>query len=163
MSDPPSPPSPDNPLADVETVYRMDWHRQYPVRLQRVWEAVSRQDEIGIWMHYKTQLDLYPGGTIHIEFSAHGSLDGVVCELDPLRLLAYTWGDSLVKWELEEASGATHLHLAHIGVRPELAGGVGAGWNAFLDQLEDYLNGNARPSRYREWKKLYEEKWNRPE
>lgn len=143
-------------LAGVETLYRMDWNRAYPQSVQQVWTAISDQNEISAWMKYPTKLDLRPGGIIHIEFSSQGSLEGIVCNVEPLRLLVYAWGDSLVKWELDVAPESTKLHLAHSGVRPELAAGLGAGWHAFLDQLEDYLDGSSRPNRYRELKNRYE-------
>ena len=143
-------------LATVETVYRMDWRRSYPQTAVRVWAAISNEEEISTWMQYPTKLDLQTGGAIHIDFSAQGALEGIVCSLDPLHLLVYTWGDSLVKWEIEDVSGETRLHLSHIGVLPELMDGLGAGWHAFLDQLEDYLVGASRPSRYRELKSRYE-------
>ncbi len=135
---------------------------KYPTRLElpqsvvRIWAAISNAEEITAWMKYPTRLEQRPGGVIHIDFSSQGSLEGIVCEFEPLRLLSYTWGDSLVKWEIEEVSGETRLHLSHVGVRPELLVGLGAGWHAFLDQLEDYLTGSARPNRYRELKTRYE-------
>ncbi len=144
-------------LATVETVYRMEWQRAYPQSVVRVWAAISNEQEISAWMQYPTSLDSRVGGAIHIDFSSRGALEGVVCNLEPLHLLIYTWGDSLVKWEIEDASGETQLHLSHIGVRPELINGLGAGWHAFLDQLEDYLDGTSRPNRYRELKSQYEE------
>ncbi len=149
-------PATNDSLATAETIYRMDWRRSYAESVVRVWAAISNQDEITAWMQYPTTLDPKPGGKIHIDFSSQGSLEGIVCNIEPLRLLIYTWGDSLVKWEIEEASGKTQLHFAHIGVRPELLTGLGAGWHAFLDQLEDHLTGTARPNRYRELKNRYE-------
>jgi uncharacterized protein YndB with AHSA1/START domain len=149
-------PATNDSLGQVETVYRMDWHRSYPQSVVRVWAAISNAEEITAWMKYPTTLDPRPGGTIHIDFSSQGSLEGVVCNFEPLRLLVYTWGDSLVKWEIEEAAGETRLHLAHVGVQTDLMVGLGAGWHAFLDQLEDHLSGTARPNRYRELKSRYE-------
>lgn len=147
---------PNDALGSVETVYRMDWHRGYPESVVRVWAAISTAEEISAWMKYPTKLEPRVGGIIHIEFSSQGSLEGVVCEFEPLHSLIYTWGDSLVKWEVEDASGETKLHLAHVGVRPELASGLGAGWHAFLDQLEDHLMGSSRHERYRDLKARYE-------
>lgn len=143
-------------LAEREILYRLDWHRNYPQSVQRVWTAISDQIEISAWMGYPTKLELHPGGLIHIDFSAQDSLEGTVCNIEPLRLLVYTWGDSLVKWELDLDAENTKLHLVHVGVRPELAAGLGAGWHAFLDQLEDHLGGSGRPARYRELKSRYE-------
>lgn len=144
-------------LAKVETIYRMDWNRTYPQSVERVWAAISNQDEITAWMKFTTKLEPRIGGAIHIDFSSQGSLEGIVCNLESPRLLIYAWGDSLVKWELEEVSGTTRLHLSHVGVLPDLLTGLGAGWHAFLDQLEDHLMGSSRPNRYRELKSRYEE------
>jgi uncharacterized protein YndB with AHSA1/START domain len=143
-------------IATVEAVYRMDWRRGYPQNPVRVWAAISDEQEISVWTQYPTKLEPRPGGKIHIDFSSQESLEGIVCNAEPLRLLTYTWGDSLVKWEMEEAGGETRVHLSHIGVRRELVDGLGAGWHAFLDQLEDYLAGSSRVSRYRELKSRYE-------
>lgn len=143
-------------IAKVATLYRADWERAYPQDLERVWAAISDQDEVSMWMKYPTRLDMRVGGVIHIDFSAEGALEGIVCSLDPPTLLIYTWGDSLVKWALENGPEGTRLHLSHIGVRPELMAGLGAGWHAFLDQLGDHLAGRSHPSRYRELKARYD-------
>lgn len=143
-------------VARTEPLYRVNWEHVFPQGVERVWIAISDADEISAWMKFSTQIDLRLGGTIHIDFSGEGSLDGMVCELERPKLLTYTWGDSLVKWVLEEAPAGTRLHLSHIGVRPDLLTGMGAGWHAFLDQLGDHLLGAAHPSHYRELKTLYD-------
>lgn len=143
-------------IAKVETIYRLNWDREYALGLERVWMAVSDEQEISDWMKFATRLELRVGGPIHIDFASQGSLDGVVCKVEPPNLLIYTWGDSLVTWNLEGDGTKTTLHFSHIGVRPELLAGMGAGWHAFLDQLEDHLTGSSRPDRYRELKGRYE-------
>ncbi|MGC1782167.1 MAG: SRPBCC domain-containing protein [Acidobacteriaceae bacterium] len=145
-----------NDIARVETLYRAEWDRSYPRDLERVWAAISDQDEVSAWMKYPTRIDMRVGGVIHIDFSAEGALEGIICSLDPPMLLIYTWGDSLVKWELNGTAQETRLHLSHIGVRPELLAGLGAGWHGFLDQLGDHLLGASHPSRYRELKARYD-------
>lgn len=143
-------------IGKAETIYRMDWEREYPQGVERVWMAISDQDEVSAWIKYPTRLDMRVGGVIHIDFASQGSLEGIVCTLDEPRQLIYTWGDSLVKWVLETSNGGTRLHFSHIGVRPELLGGLSAGWHAFLGQLEDHLSGTSHPSRYRELKARYD-------
>ena len=76
-------------LAEAETLYRLDWRRSYPDSVVRVWAAISNADEISAWMKYPTRLDPRPGGIIHIDFSSEGSLEGVVCNFEPLHLLIY--------------------------------------------------------------------------
>ena len=147
---------PNDSIATVETIYRLDWERVYRRSLERVWSAISNAEEITAWMKFPTQMEPRVGGEIHIEFSAEGSLEGTVCNFEAPRLLIYTWGDSLVTWKLEGDAAETKLHFSHVGVRPELLAGLGAGWHAFLDQLEDHLTGSARPGRYKDLKARYE-------
>lgn len=147
---------PNDSIASVETIYRLDWERAYPQSLERVWQAISNAEEITAWMKFPTQLEPRVGGKIHIAFSAEGSLEGIVCEFEPPHLLIYTWGDSLVNWKLEGDAAETRLHFSHVGVRPELLAGLGAGWHRFLDQLEDHLAGSTRPDRYKDLKARYE-------
>jgi uncharacterized protein YndB with AHSA1/START domain len=147
---------PNDSIASMETIYRLDWERSYPQSLERVWQAISSAEEISAWMKFPTQLEPRVGGKIHIEFSAEGSLEGIVCNFEPSHLLIYTWGDSLVNWKLEGDATETRLHFSHVGVRPDLLAGLGAGWHGFLSQLEDHLVGTARPDRYKDLKARYE-------
>lgn len=147
---------PNDSIASVETIDRLDWDRAYPQSLERVWSAISDAEEISAWMKFSTDLEPRVGGKIHIAFSAEGSLEGIVCNFEPPNLLIYTWGDSLVNWKLEGDAAETKLHFSHVGVRPELVAGLGAGWHAFLDQLQDYLAGTTRPDRYKDLKARYE-------
>ena len=143
-------------IATTETLYRMDWERAYRQGIERVWSALSNEDEITAWMKFPTKLEPRVGGVIHIDFSSQGSLEGIVCNFESPRLLTYTWGDSLVSWKLEGDESETRLRLSHIGVRPELAAGLGAGWHGFLSQLDEYLTGTVKPDGYRELKDRYE-------
>ena len=147
---------PNDSIATVETLYRLDWVRAYQQSLERVWSAISNEEEITDWMKFTTRLEPRVGGKVHIEFSADGSLEGTVCNFEPPHLLIYTWGDSLVSWKLEGGETAARLHVSHIGVQPGLLAGLGAGWHGFLDQLEDHLTGSTRPGRYASLKARYE-------
>lgn len=144
-------------IAATEALYRLDWERTYMQNIERVWNAISSEEEITAWMKFPTKLELRVGGTIHIDFSAQGSLEGIVCSLEAPHLLTYTWGDSLVSWKLEGDERETRLRLSHIGVHPELAAGLGAGWHGFLNQLGEHLTGTPRSENYRVLKERYEE------
>jgi uncharacterized protein YndB with AHSA1/START domain len=143
-------------IATAEPIYRLDWDRTYRQPLEGVWKAISDQDEITAWMKFPTRLEPRVGGAIHIDFSSQGSLEGIVCNFEPPHLLIYTWGDSLVNWKLEGDVAGTKLHFSHVGVRPELLAGLGAGWHRFLDQMEDHLMGSSSPDRYKDLKGRYE-------
>ena len=136
-------------IAGAAVIYRIEFERKYDQNIGRVWSAVSNESELTEWMKYPVTLDPRVGGAIRVDFAPDDPLEGIICSFDPPRQLAFSWGDSLVKWELEADANSTKVRFSHIGVRPELVVGLGAGWHAFLDQLEDYLTGSAsRPDRY---------------
>ncbi len=53
---------PNDSIASVEAIYRLDWERAYPQSLERVWNAISNAEEITAWMKFPTQLEPRVGG-----------------------------------------------------------------------------------------------------
>jgi uncharacterized protein YndB with AHSA1/START domain len=143
-------------IAKLAPIYRLDFEREYAESLDRVWLAISNEAEVSKWMKYPVKLELQVGGTIRVDFAPDEPLEGTICELHAPRHLGYLWGDSFVRWELDGDASVTHLRLSHIGARPELVVALGAGWHAFLDQLEDYFTGASRPDRYVDLTERYE-------
>lgn len=74
-------------------------------------------------------------------------MEGTVTEIDPPRLLSYTWGedagfDSEVTFELTPKDDKVLLTLTHrrLGDNREMLKGIAAGWHTHLGILEDKLN-----------------------
>ena len=79
------------------------------------------------------------------EFKAHGE----IVELNPPRILAYTWianwhdkpeRSSLVRWELTRAGTGTHVKVTHSGLseQPIARKDYSGGWPGVLDLLQKY-------------------------
>ncbi len=85
-----------------------------------------------------------------------GSMEGVVCEWEPNRCFAHTWGLAVVKWELEEDSRGTNLCFTNSHAMSDIVIGFAAGWHAFIDHLGPHLSGESVEDRYDEVVKLYE-------
>ncbi|HKN59892.1 MAG TPA: SRPBCC domain-containing protein [Candidatus Acidoferrales bacterium] len=151
-----SEPAAEDSLAKLAPIYRLDFDREYAESLHRVWLAISDEAEVSKWMQYPVKLELQVGGAIRVDFAPDEPLEGIICALCAPKHLAYLWGDSFVRWELDGDARATRLRLSHIGVRPELVVALGAGWHAFLDQLEDHFTGASRPDRYVDLTERYE-------
>jgi uncharacterized protein YndB with AHSA1/START domain len=143
-------------VAKLAPIYRLDFERTYPVSLDLVWCAISNEAEVSKWMKYPVKLEFQVGGTIRVDFAPDEPLEGIICALQAPKHFAYLWGDSFVRWELDGDAASTRLRLSHIGVRPELVVALGAGWHAFLDQLEDHFTGASRPDRYVDLTERYE-------
>jgi uncharacterized protein YndB with AHSA1/START domain len=82
------------------------------------------------------------------EFKAHGE----VLELDPPRLLVYTWianwhehpeQPTTVRWELESTKSGTRVRVTHSGLanEPVARKDYSQGWDGVFKLLENYLVG----------------------
>jgi uncharacterized protein YndB with AHSA1/START domain len=104
------------------------------------------------------EMDLRVGGKWRLELPMpklhHGvSLvrhDGEVLEIDPPRLLVYTWfanfhndprHRSIVRWELSPTRSGTHVQVTHsgLGAEPQAANDYAKGWPGVLEELKTFL------------------------
>src|SRR5690606_20756105 len=80
-----------------------------------------------------------------------GGLDGVIVKLGPERLLRYAWGTSVVEWEVEEVHRGCRFTFAHYGLQdrglPDEEGLI-AGWHAWLDDFERFVDSGITPSEH---------------
>lgn len=141
--------------ATLSELHGITFERILQSPVETVWAAISDEARIAIWMEYPTQLELVAGGGIGIDFSPDEPLSGIVCEAVPEQRLAYTWGESLVIWELSAIDQATRLVFSHLGVETKFVVGLSAGWHCFLDNLEAYLSGAPFPDRFDELLEQY--------
>ena len=146
-----------NSLARINEEYCIDIEREYAFPADRVWEAISTGEGISSWMKYEATLERRIGGRIFVDFKSEGNLEGTVCEWEPERVLAYSWGLSVVRWVLEPCEGGTRLRFTNSHVTPDILMGFAAGWHAFIDHLEPYLTGTTVEDRYDDLMKTYED------
>lgn len=75
---------------------------------------------------------------------------GEVLEIDPPRLLAYTWFTNfhdppsirtVVRWELSPVDGGTHLKVTHSGLAklPKARADYSQGWPGLLQAIRDFV------------------------
>lgn len=120
--------------------------RDLPHPPEKVWRALTQPHLIAEWL-METDFSLALGHKF--SFSAEWSaVDCEVLEIEPQRVLAYTWGDgvldTVVTWTLTETKTGTLLVMEQTGFRkdqPRYFGGAQAGWPRFLDRLEQVLAG----------------------
>lgn len=137
--------------------------RTFTIRLQRdlnhaperVWKALTDDQEISAWMGYPSSLQPVVGAPIHIDFSPEEPLDGIVIRVQEQSLLAYTWGDSVLTWTLKDFDRGVRLNFCHHHVAPQFATGLAAGWHCFIDNLEAHLAGEAFTDRFEDLSEHY--------
>lgn len=165
--------SPDAILRDHEgrTLLRFERVLRHPP--ERVWKALTELDELRRWHPSPFEVEAVVGGGVHYlppEDTALG--EGEVIEYDPPRLLAYTWGDDQLRWELQAHDDGCLLVLEHTFDDRFAAARDAAGWHLCLDALAASLAGSeaqaphtgdaAIPAGWRELNSAYEQRFGIP-
>ena len=118
------------------------------VRLERhlpdppavVWKALTEREQLGAWFPSEVIVSggrwevgaaitfMFPPEVIDRTFT------GEVLEVDEPRVLAFTWGEDTLRFELSPAGEGTRLVLID-ELPPEAAARNAAGWERCLDRL----------------------------
>jgi uncharacterized protein YndB with AHSA1/START domain len=119
------------------SVLRMERRLGHPP--EKVWRAVTEPERLADWFPARMTPELRVGGAVAFEFGD----DGVVTDLDPPRLIAYTWGGDHLRWELHPDGAGTRLVLLHTFDDHAGAASFGAGWHTCIVALDLALDGRA--------------------
>jgi uncharacterized protein YndB with AHSA1/START domain len=120
---------------DGRSVLRMERWLAHPP--EKVWRAVTEPDRLADWFPGKITPELRVGGAVEFEFGGSGS----VTDLDPPHLIAYTWGEDHLRWELRAEGAGTRLVLTHTFDDHAGAASFGAGWHTCIVALGLALDG----------------------
>jgi uncharacterized protein YndB with AHSA1/START domain len=138
------------PVADVEA-HETDgrWTLVFRRRLRhprpRVWAALTERDQLTAWAPFTADRDLTQPGAATltmIDGSTTVDLPAHVERAEPPRLLEYTWGDDLLRWELADDGDGTMLTLHHTVGDAEQLARAAAGWHLCLAVAERLLDGD---------------------
>lgn len=147
--------------------YEVTFVRRLARPVEKVWAALTVPERLADWLA-RAEVDLRIGGRFELYWETHSyRMSGVIVELDPPRLFAWTWPspehpDSLVRWILEpdgpNGQGGCRLTLCQSGLSAPPLRGVAAGWHTHLEGLAGAVDGVTTPwraEREREIGKLY--------
>lgn len=137
------------------SVLRFERRLRHPV--EKVWRAVTDADEMAHWFPASVDMELRAGGKIQFTFPG-GEMDtgdGVITELDPPRVFAFTWNGEPLRMELRPDGEGTLLIFTHTFDDRPMAGSFATGWETCLGALEARLSavapgGPGAPERYAE-------------
>ncbi|OAI40136.1 hypothetical protein AYO38_06405 [bacterium SCGC AG-212-C10] len=134
----------DDNLGTISLCYAVRYERTSRHSADRLWKAISRAEEVSAWMDYPASIDLQLGGAYFVDFSkaSEGEIAGVICRLEPGRVLGYVWGWSVCEWTIEaDGDGCRYTFIQNgLADRGEGEEGLIAGWHGFFDQLDEYLD-----------------------
>jgi uncharacterized protein YndB with AHSA1/START domain len=110
---------------------------------EKVWRALTERPHLEKWFPGPFTGDLVAGGVILFDPPGHGTpaLEGRVLEVDPPRVLAFTWDTDVLRLELVPDGAGCVLVLEHtFDERPDAAS-FAAGWQTCFDALEAVVAG----------------------
>ena len=124
--------------ADGRTALRFERRFRQPV--ERVWRALTSPGELDVWFPQGVSTSWEVGGPVRFTMEGEEVFTGEVVEVDEPRLLAFTWGEDLLRFELTPADDGTTLVLTHTFDDRAKSARDGAGWHVCLDALERHLD-----------------------
>ncbi len=138
---------------DADSV--ITFERTFPVTPERLWRAIATQDGLGTWLA-TGRFDGRQGGSVRFEFNEDQTVTGEILVWDPYSELTHTWNindeiPSTVTYRISETSDGSQLTLTHRRLPAEMAGGYTPGWHAYLDRLDQAINGDPVES----WDELF--------
>lgn len=149
-----------NDWGTVITPAEVRFERLLSGPIERVWKYLTDSELHGTWFA-SGPLEPRVGGALELTFrhsrlappgeqipAEHGGAEGYtmagrITQLDPPRLLAWTWDETEVVWELAPKGDEVLLTLTHrrLPNRKELRS-VSAGWHVHLAVLAERLRGD---------------------
>ena len=124
----------------------------------KVWRAITEPGHLSQWFPADIEGDRAPGAKLRFVFrDGEGpTMDGRITVFDPPRVLAYTWGDAQLHWELRPDGDGCLLIFTHTFDDRPSAASFAAGWHGCLDALELLLDGKPVEVANR-WAELHED------
>ncbi|MFG1610798.1 SRPBCC domain-containing protein [Actinoplanes sp. NPDC049265] len=120
--------------------------RELRHRPERVWTALVDPVEIDQWAPFAASAPLDATGETTltmIDGDTKVDLPAFIRVADEPRLLEYSWGLDLLRWELEPIETGTRLTLRHHSPERGLEAMVAAGWHLCLMVCDQLIGGYA--------------------
>lgn len=130
---------------------------------QQVWSALTDPAQLREWAPFDSDRDLGRTGEATLTMAGgtgSETLRALVRRAEAPTLLEYTWGEDLLRWELEPSASGTRLTLRHTVEDRNWAPKVAAGWHICLDVADHLMAGEpvgrivADEARQHGWERL---------
>ena len=138
---------------------RLERHLDDPPAV--VWRALTEREQLRSWFPCDVIVEggrWEVGAPITFPFPEDVidlTMEGEVLEVDEPHVLAYTWGDELLRFELAPEADGTRLVLVD-ELEPGAAARNAAGWEVCLDRLERVEPGDPWGPRFQAYTAAFE-------
>ncbi|SEE84046.1 SRPBCC family protein [Jiangella alba] len=123
------------------SVLRMERRFRHP-RAQ-VWRALTEPGHLSQWFPARVEFALEAGADVSFDWGdgSGPAVDGRVTEVSPGRLLAFTWGDELLRFALRDDGDGCLLEFTHVFDDRYGAASFASGWSQCFVGLGQVLAG----------------------
>ncbi|GAB3552867.1 hypothetical protein GCM10027404_24220 [Arthrobacter tumbae] len=126
-------------LADGEPALWFEMRFNAPARV--LWKHLVDPAKLKYWFPCELDILPRPGAVVTFTFPSQRPMEGTVLEAEKPRLLAYTWDEEVLRWEIEDDDdGGSLLTLTNTLAEGQDIARSAAGWHLTLMGLDDYLN-----------------------
>jgi len=120
--------------------------REFRHSPEKVWAALTDANQVAKWAPFGPSRNLTELGDVSLKMN-DGSVPEVyastVKQIVPNQKLEYSWGESVLSWEIAPSATGTTLTLRHTVENPDWINAAAAGWHICLDIAELLLDGYA--------------------
>ena len=130
-------------LSEVGQKHVLRFERFYPHPPEEVWDALIEPERLAQWFPAAIVGERRAGASLKFVFAGDEgpALDGQLRVFDPPRVLEYTWGGDVLRWELSPAPGGCALVFSTTVAQRSNAARDATGWDGCLDNLGATLGG----------------------
>lgn len=144
-------------IQKAENGYIARFDRRLKHSVEKVWTALTENENLAIWFSELRVDELREGGVIKFDMKDGTFTDITIIELNMYSVLEYTWGEDSVRFELyPDPEGCLLVLKEKINKITNHTSKDLAGWHVCLDVMNALLDGRAIEFRQEEWKKWHE-------
>lgn len=143
-------------IQKVDSSYTATFDRRLNHSIESVWAMLTKNEELEKWFSELRVDELREGGFIKFAMGDGTYEEMEILELKRYSILEFTWGEDIVRFELQKMQGGCQLVLIEkitaitIHTPRDLAG-----WHVCLDVIEELLDGKTLCDRKAAWEKWY--------
>jgi uncharacterized protein YndB with AHSA1/START domain len=129
---------------DGRSVLRFERLLRHPP--EKVWRAITEPEQLAGWFPGRIEGEREAGAPLRFVPEGGEPTEGKVIDFEPPRLFSYTWGDSVLRFELRPDAAGTVLVFTHTFDERPSAASFAAGWHQCLDGLDAVVAGRPAPA-----------------
>lgn len=133
-------------LTHVDSRPVLVFPREFAHAPARVWRVLTDPEWIREWAPFEASRDLSSPGRVGLQMPGDTLVDPfeneTVRHAQAERLLEFTWGGGVLRWELTSRASGTQLVLHNTLSAASWAAKIAAGWHICLDVADRFLGGD---------------------